>query len=64
MIDAQFAYFEEQLKKQYFQLLCEFSIAILMSQFQLIVPIFDTKVTEYLCSGWVFFFFRQISTLN
>ena len=20
-----------------------------------IVPIFDTKVTEYLCSGWVFF---------
>ena len=28
----------------------------------LIVPTFDTKVTEYLCSGWVFFFFRQIST--
>ena len=27
-----------------------------------IVPTFDTKVTEYLCSGWVFFFFRQIST--
>ena len=26
-----------------------------------IVPTFDTKVTEYLCSGW-FFFFRQIST--
>ena len=26
------------------------------------VPTFDTKVTEYLCSGWVFFFFRQIST--
>ena len=26
-----------------------------------VVPIFDTKVTEYLCSGWVFFF-RQIST--
>ena len=25
------------------------------------VPTFDTKVTEYLCSGWVFFF-RQIST--
>ena len=25
-------------------------------------PTFDTKVTEYLCSGWVFFFFRQIST--
>ena len=22
---------------------------------QLIVPTFDTKVTEYLCSGWVFF---------
>ena len=21
----------------------------------LIVPTFDTKVTEYLCSGWVFF---------
>ena len=29
---------------------------------QFIVPTFDTKVTEYLCSGWVFFFFRQIST--
>ena len=28
----------------------------------IIVPTFDTKVTEYLCSGWVFFFFRQIST--
>ena len=28
-----------------------------------IVPTFDTKVTEYLCSGCVFFFFRQISTL-
>ena len=27
-----------------------------------IVPTFDTKVTEYLCSGWVLFFFRQIST--
>ena len=27
----------------------------------LIVPTFDTKVTEYLFSGWVFFF-RQIST--
>ena len=27
-----------------------------------IAPTFDTKVTEYLCSGWVFFFFRQIST--
>ena len=27
-----------------------------------IVPTFDTKVTEYFCSGWVFFFFRQIST--
>ena len=26
------------------------------------VPTFDTKVTEYLSSGWVFFFFRQIST--
>ena len=26
------------------------------------VPTFDTKVTEYLCSGWVFFFPRQIST--
>ena len=26
----------------------------------LIVPTFDTKVTEYLCSGW-FFFFRRIS---
>ena len=25
-----------------------------------IVTTFDTKVTEYLCSGW--FFFRQIST--
>ena len=23
--------------------------------FDLIVPTFDTKVTEYLCSGWVFF---------
>ena len=30
--------------------------------FYLIVPTFDTKVTEYLCSGGVFFFFRQIST--
>ena len=28
----------------------------------LFVLTFDTKVTEYLCSGWVFFFFRQIST--
>ena len=27
----------------------------------IIVPTFDTTVTEYLCSGWVFFF-RQIST--
>ena len=27
-----------------------------------IVPTFDAKVTEYLCSGWVFLFFRQIST--
>ena len=26
----------------------------------IIVPTFDTKVTEYLCSGWVIFFFRQI----
>ena len=26
-----------------------------------IVPTFDTKVTKYLCLGWVFFF-RQIST--
>ena len=22
---------------------------------KLVVPTFDTKVTEYLCSGWVFF---------
>ena len=22
---------------------------------RIIVPTFDTKVTEYLCSGWVFF---------
>ena len=29
----------------------------------LIVPTIDTKVTEYLCSGW-FFFFRQNSTLS
>ena len=29
---------------------------------KVIVPTFDTKVTEYLCSGWGFFFFRQIST--
>ena len=28
----------------------------------LFVPTFDTKVTEYLCSGWDFFIFRQIST--
>ena len=28
---------------------------------QFIVPTFDTKVTEYLCSGCVFFF-RQVST--
>ena len=27
----------------------------------IIVPTFDTKVTEYLCSGW-FFFFRQSAT--
>ena len=24
-------------------------------QFNFIVPTLDTKVTEYLCSGWVFF---------
>ena len=24
----------------------------------LVVPTFDTKVTEYLCSGWVFFFLQ------
>ena len=32
---------------------------------RIVVPTFDTKVTEYLCSGWVFFrffFFRQTST--
>ena len=29
---------------------------------EVVVPTFDTKVTEYLCSGWVFIFFRQIST--
>ena len=27
----------------------------LFSDHYLIVPTFDTKVTEYLCSGWVFF---------
>ena len=32
-------------------------------QDQFFVPTFDTKVTEYLCSGWVFFF-RQISTFQ
>ena len=26
---------------------------------QVIVPTFVTKVTEYLCSGWGFFFFSQ-----
>ena len=28
---------------------------ILMSFKDIFVPTFDTKVTEYLCSGWVFF---------
>ena len=28
---------------------------------QLIVPTLDTKVTKYLCLGWIFFF-RQVST--
>ena len=35
---------------------------IIRYSFFIVVPTFDTKVTEYLCSGWVFFFFRQIST--
>ena len=35
--------------------------ALLTRERRFIVPTFDTKVTEYLCSGWVFFF-GQIST--
>ena len=33
----------------------------LCSKLSLIVPFFDTKVTEYLCARWIFFS-RQIST--
>ena len=38
------------------------TVSIPGTQSQIIIPTFDTKVTEYLCSGWVFFFFRQVST--
>ena len=31
---------------------------------RLVVPTLDTKVTEYLCSVFGFFFFRQISTFQ
>ena len=37
-------------------------IIVQFTPLHLTVPTFGTKVTEYLCSGWVFFFFRQIST--
>ena len=30
----------------------------------IIVPTFDTKVTEYLCSGWVFFSSDKFRLLN
>ena len=30
----------------------------------LFVPTFDTKVTEYLCSGWVFFLQTNFDFLN
>ena len=31
------------------------SLVVLTFDTKKIVPTFDTKVTEYLCSGWVFF---------
>ena len=31
---------------------------IIRYSFFIVVPTFDTKVTEYLCSGWVFFFLQ------
>ena len=50
-----------QLQIQVFRYFC-----ILILGQAIIVPTFDTKVTEYLCSGGVFFlqtnFFRQILT--
>ena len=33
----------------------EFSIQVLVRIYFIVVPTFDTKVTEYLCSGWVLF---------
>ena len=45
-----------------FQSMWELLFWLPASNWVFIVPTFDTKVTDYLCSGWVFFFFRQIST--
>ena len=38
-----------------FSLKKSFVIIIQSISIEFIVPTFDTKVTEYLCSGWVFF---------
>ena len=47
MLDYYFL--DEMLNK-----ILRFSMTVLFL-FSVIVPTFDTKVTEYLCSGWVFF---------
>ena len=39
-------------------------LAISNSVLVLIVPTFDTKVTEYLCSGWVFFSSDKFQLFN
>ena len=44
-----------------FRLLSKILLAV-GSSCQPFFPTFVAKVTEYLCSGWGFFFFRQIST--
>ena len=35
-----------------------------MKHFLIFVPTFDTKVTEYLCSGWVFFLETNLDFLT
>ena len=57
--------FENYTKGRYFcSIFCPFFLHFIsFSPISFFVPTIDTKVTEYLCSGWVFFFFfRQIST--
>ena len=33
----------------------EMKLNVVFNFISVVVPTFDTKVTEYLCSGWVFF---------